>query len=184
MGGCDRTDMGKNKKKMCRHFSPACIFAQGCIFWPGGLFFSPSSLKGAYFLPHFFGLHPPPLASKKMKDPPPRKKFVVKLRGTSFVVPKNSTFWAFKYDFVWQRIFGKANFIHIKYCQLEFFCSLSIILPMVLALKLKSKLLKKIYYFLLWQLKLFVGKLSSPRFKVWLPHNKIQVFQSLKTFAI
>ncbi len=47
------------------------IFSQGCIFWPGGLFFPPSSFKSAYFLPQNFCFAPPPLGVQKMPPCPP-----------------------------------------------------------------------------------------------------------------
>ncbi len=48
------------------------LLMQGCIFWPGGLFFPPPAFKVPIFFPQIFGLHTHthPLGVKKMPPPP------------------------------------------------------------------------------------------------------------------
>ncbi len=140
---------------------------QGCTFWPRGLFFPPSSLKSANFLLHIFGLHPP-------RRPKYGQVFCTKKLSFQIWYCLTKNFWGRK--FYTDQILPPWVFL--------LSINSSTIIPIVLALKLKSKLLKKSTVFLLWQLKLFVGKLSFPRFKVWLLHNKIQVFQSLRKFVL
>ncbi len=79
--------------------SLSTLFQQGCIFWPGVLFFSPLQLKKCLFSSPYFSFAPhPPWA---FNPPPPPWKSCSKAKRDKCFVPKKLIFLYFLSFQIW-----------------------------------------------------------------------------------